>query len=254
MNGFTQVAEGLYRLCVPFENISTAVFLLLTEKGPALYDCATTESDVENVLFPALRQLNITPEHLHALVISHAHADHSGGLNAVLRHAPQIRVIAHSPQKFDCDVYAPRDEEILFHGISAIHLPGHTSDCLGLYDQRTDTLLSADALQLQGIDRFGCSVAHPDLYKQTVEKIRRLSQQTILTSHVYAPYGDSAQGEAEITRYLDGCLEILEEIEAFAANLSPLDADAITAEFRKQHPHWPPLSKSTVKGLLQKQP
>lgn len=254
MNGFTQEAEGLYRLCVPFENIWTAVFLFLTEKGPVLYDCATTDSDVENVLLPALQQLGIPPKQLHALVISHAHGDHSGGLTAVLQHAPQLRVIACSPQKYACDVHTPEDGEELFHGISAVHLPGHTSDCLGLYDQRTDTLLSADALQLRGIARFGCSVACPDCYQQTVEKIRRLAPHTILASHAYAPYGDRAQGKEETARYLDGCLEVLSEIKTFAEGHSHLDEDAVAQAFRTQHPHWPPIAKATVKNLLQKQP
>lgn len=246
---FVQEKDGLYRLWVPFEKIAASVFLLLTQSGPVLYDCAMTAADVENIILPALRHMHIAPEQLQALVLSHAHADHSGGLGTLLQHAPQIRVLARAPQKYAAAVYATQDGEMLLDDVMALHLPGHTADCLGLYDLRTGTLLTADALQLQGIDRFGCAVKYPEDYKQTIEKIRRLAPRRILTSHVYVPFGEKAEGLPEITRYLDGCLDVLREIEAFADSQPP-DVQAITEAFRAKHPHWPLLPQSTIEGLL----
>ena len=249
---FIQEAENLYRLWVPFEKIATSVFLLITQSGPVLYDCATTATDAEHVILPSLIQMHIAPESVHALVLSHSHSDHSGGLDTLLQHMPQLKVLACAPQKYKTAVCVPKDEEILFGDILALHLPGHTSDCLGLYDRRTGTLLSADALQLEGIDHFGCSVKYPDDYKKSIAKIRRLAPRRLLASHVYAPYGEKAEGQQEITRYLDSCLDVLHEIEAFAVSQPP-DAKAITEAFRARHPHWPLLPQSTVESLLKGQ-
>lgn len=250
MQMFTQETAGIFRLRVPFENLTASVFLLMTQKGPVLYDCATTAFDVENVILPALYEMSIAPEKLHAIVISHAHADHSGGLMTLLQHAPQIQVIAKAPQKYETAVYVPTDGEVLFESIQALYLPGHTLDCLGLYDLRSDTLLTADALQLQGVGRFGCSLAAPDDYVKTIEKIRSLAPHKILTAHAYVPYGEKAEGAAEIAHYLSTCMDVWKEIEAFVTAHRHLNVEDITTAFHTQHPLWPPLPKTTVKHAL----
>lgn len=247
---FLKEAEGIFRLRVPFENIETGVFLLKTPCGPVLYDCATTAEDTENVILPALAQMHIPPEHLHALVLSHAHADHCGGAEALLQHAPQLRVFALSQPPFAAEAYAPLDGEMLFNCIRALHLPGHTADCLGLYDTLTGTLLTADALQLRGIGRYGCSVTLPDDYIHSVEKIRCLSPRRILLSHDYVPYGEKAEGAQEIARCLDACLNTQQEISQFVAARADWVPAAIAEAFSAQYPDWPLLPKTSVKSLL----
>ena len=242
-------ADGLYRLWVPFETVQTSVFLMLTPEGPVLYDCATTAQDVETLILPALARMGVSPGRLHAIVISHAHGDHCGGLSALLQRAPQLRVYALDPQLSPGAVHIPDDGEILFGCLQALYLPGHTSDCLGLYDRRNDLLLTADALQLQGIDRYGCGVSLPDEYAATIDKIRTLSPHILLTSHSYAPYGEKAVGDAAVTRYLDGCMNVLDEIRAFISVCPHQDAETITAAFRAQHPQRPLLPVSTVRAL-----
>ena len=240
MRLFEREAAGIYRLRVPFENLTTSVFLLVTPEGPVLYDCATTSEDVETVILPALAERRIAPQDLRAVVLSHAHADHNGGLAALREHTPDVPVIT---------AHTAAEAEVLFGCLQALHLPGHTADCLGVYDLRTGTLLTADALQLMGVARFGCSLAAPEDYVQTIEKIRRLAPDRILPAHAYVPYGDRAEGTAEITRYLDGCLDVLAEIKAFVAEHQHWAAEEITDAFRAQHPHWPQLPKSTVKSM-----
>jgi len=247
---FVQEADGIFHLRVPFENLTTSVFLLITQQGPVLYDCATTASDVENVILPALRSMDITPQDLRALVISHAHADHSGGTAVLLQHVPRLQVIAQNPQKYENAVFTPADGEMLFGSLQALTLPGHTVDCLGLYDTKTASLLTADALQLRGIGRFGCSLAAPADYVKTIERIRRLAPQRILTAHDYAPYGDKAGTPAEIARYLDGCLDVLKEIESFIIRHQFLSAEDLTLAFRAQHSDWPLLPQTTVHHML----
>lgn len=248
---FQQESDGILRLDVPFERIATSVFLLLTQEGPVLYDCATTPQDVKNVVIPALSCAGIDLGQLRAVVCSHAHADHCGGLAGILNCAPSAPVIALSPESYKGDVYVPQDGECLFGRVKAIHLPGHTSDCLGLYDLRTSTLLSGDALQLQGIDRFGCAVSQPTSYRKTVEKIRCIQPHLLLASHDYVPLGARAEGQSEVERYLDVCVEVLQEIHDFVCvNRGSRDADTIAALFRESHPCWPLLPTMTVRGML----
>ena len=246
---FHQEAPCVYRLWVPFENLNTSVFLLLTPEGPVLYDCATTAQDVEAVILPALAQMGIRPEQLHAIVVSHAHGDHCGGLATLLQHAPQLRVVAVDPQLRPGSAYVPSDGELLFGCMQALYLPGHTADCLALYDRRNDLLLTADALQLQGIGRYGCAVTLPDGYAASIARIRTLAPHTILTSHPYAPYGEKASDPAEVARYLDGCLAALEEIRTFTLEHPHQDAETIAAAFRAEHPQWPLLPAVTVRSL-----
>ena len=54
MIGFEQETDNIYRLKVPFDQIYTSVFLLRLEGTTVLVDCATTPSDVTDVILPAL--------------------------------------------------------------------------------------------------------------------------------------------------------------------------------------------------------
>lgn len=248
---FQQEIDGILRLNIPFERIATSVFLLLTQEGPVLFDCATTPQDVKNVVIPALSCAGIDLGQLRAVVCSHSHADHCGGLAEILNCAHPAQIIALSPESYEGDVYVPQDGECLFGCVKAIHLPGHTSDCLGLYDLRTHTLLSGDALQLQGIDRFGCAVSLPASYWKTVEKIRSIQPHLLLASHDYVPLGARAEGKSEVGCYLDACVEVLQEIHDFVCvNRGSGDAETIAALFRDSHPRWPLLPAITVRSML----
>ena len=43
---FQEQIKDIYRLVVPFENLYTSVFLMRTNQGNALVDCATYAKDV----------------------------------------------------------------------------------------------------------------------------------------------------------------------------------------------------------------
>ena len=54
---FYKEREGIYRLKVPFGAVYTSVFLIETEEGDVLVDCATTKDDVDERIIPALQRL-----------------------------------------------------------------------------------------------------------------------------------------------------------------------------------------------------
>ncbi|HUV15548.1 MAG TPA: MBL fold metallo-hydrolase [Pelolinea sp.] len=63
-----------------------------TEYGIVLYDTGQTNE----VLSHNLSVLSLTPQDIQALVLSHAHYDHTGGLETILAVNPDIPIFAHS--------------------------------------------------------------------------------------------------------------------------------------------------------------
>ena len=47
MKDFYKEQDGIYRLRVTFGTVYTSVFLIETEEGDVLVDCATTKDDVD---------------------------------------------------------------------------------------------------------------------------------------------------------------------------------------------------------------
>ena len=79
---FQREAEGIYRLKVPFEDLYTSVFLIISEEGRFLVDCATNAYDVDKVILPALEKMGFGLCDISAIVVTHRHGDHapcSGG-------------------------------------------------------------------------------------------------------------------------------------------------------------------------------
>ena len=87
MNAFERETDRIYRLKVPFEELYTSVFLIESERGAILMDCATTAEDVDSCILPALKQMGYAPSDIWAIVLSHRHSDHAGGLARLLEYA-----------------------------------------------------------------------------------------------------------------------------------------------------------------------
>ena len=51
---FKMITENIYKLDIPFENITTSSFLVRTPEGDILVDCGTYESDVTDILLPVV--------------------------------------------------------------------------------------------------------------------------------------------------------------------------------------------------------
>ena len=191
--GFYKEMEGIYRLRVPFEGIYTSVFLITSEGGAILVDCATTAEDVDEVILPALKGMGYEASQLRAILLTHRHGDHAGGLPRLLEHAPNPEVIA--------------DARPLWDGMVAYALPGHTADSIGLLDGRTHTLISGDGLQGAGVDKYRCGLREPLAYLETLEHIRGDEDiQNILFSHAYEPwYQDRILGRQAVLECLTEC-------------------------------------------------
>lgn len=193
---FEREIGEIYRLKVPFMTVYTSVFLIKTNVANILVDAATTVSDVEKCIAPALAEMGLNFSDIQYLVLSHCHEDHAGGKDRILEIYPNIQVI-NSLNRFESD------------DIELYAMKGHTMDCIGLLDTRTGTLISGDGLQGAGIGKFRCSLAGKDEYLKTIEKIQKDERiQNILFSHAYEPwYSNRALGREAVEKCLRDCLQ-----------------------------------------------
>lgn len=197
MEGFIKEIGEIYRLKVPFDTVYTSVFLIRTENGAILVDCATTAQDVEQYILPALEKAGVAPQQLTAIILTHSHDDHAGGLQRLLAAAPQLRVVTEV-----CG---------LGGGIETYPMPGHTKDCIGILDLHTHTLLSGDGLQGAGVDKYRCYVEDKTAYRGSIGRVRNDARvENILFSHEYEPWFEARRmGREAVLDALTDCLNYI---------------------------------------------
>ena len=90
---FEPVIGNLKLLKIPFGTDWTGVVLVDDEKK-ILIDSGALDSDVDNVLIPALKEEGYTLHDIDYLVNTHSHGDHIGGYARIRELAPNITVVA----------------------------------------------------------------------------------------------------------------------------------------------------------------
>lgn len=192
---FERETEYIYRLKIPFDNLYTSVFLVLTESGNVLVDCGATAQDVDGYILPALLEKGLALSDIRYVVLTHKHGDHAGGKRRVLEINPALRIINQINEDF-------------LNGVTVYEMKGHTLDCVGLLDERSGTLIAGDGLQGAGVKKYRCALESKEEYLKTIERIRKDERvKSVLFSHAYEPwYKDSAFGRAQVERCLQDCI------------------------------------------------
>jgi glyoxylase-like metal-dependent hydrolase (beta-lactamase superfamily II) len=192
---FTKEIENIYRLKIPFDGeVYTSVFFIQAEEKNILVDCATTDQDVDGYIVPALKKIGLTLQDIHALIITHDHGDHAGGKDRILQRNPSIKIITGL-----C--------AFSINGITTYALKGHTSDFIGVFDSRTNTLISGDGLQGAGVGKYRCSIPYKEEYLKTLSKIKQDKKvENLLFSHEYEPwFQDKIFGREQVEKILEDC-------------------------------------------------
>lgn len=192
---FYKESCDIFRLKVPFEDLYTSVFLIRTKKVNILVDCATYDSDVDEYIVPALNQLGLSIVDIKYLVLTHLHADHTGGKNRILTLSPNIQVVQMA-EKFEVE------------GVTLLEMKGHTLDSIGVFDKRSSTLISGDSLQGLGVGKYRCSLEDKREYLKTIEKVKKDKKiENILFSHAYEPWNtDGVFGRRNVEKVLTDCI------------------------------------------------
>lgn len=251
MPNFEKLSDNIFRLKVPFGDIYTAVFLIRTDKGDILFDCATTKSDAKDFIIPALAEMESQPKYI---VCSHFHSDHMGGLPFILENFKESRAaFCHRKTSVEHPEYNAMllsDGDILLECIKVMALPGHSDDSIGLLDMRSSTLLSADCVQLGGVDRYGTGITDCEKYFSSLEKLSKSEIDSIVASHEYYPLGSVANGKKQFLYYVAESMNIAREIGRFADEINSDDPAEIAALYNSKFSDRPPISSGTVSAML----
>ncbi len=204
MSRFERINDAVYRLTLPFEEIYTSVFLLNTEKGSVVVDGGASMHDAERYVIPAIDGLSVKPNYI---LRSHCHGDHSGGVERIaMEYSAKIGLCENDfPQ--DKQYFRINDGDVFFDRFEVVELPGHTEECIGIYDKETKLLLSFDSLQGNGVGKYGVSFADKKAYIKSIERVRQMYVDTIIMSHEYEPLGYAAMGNEKIRTFLQICIE-----------------------------------------------
>ena len=203
-----KIEDGLFRLKVPFEDLTTTVYFAVCETGTVIIDSATYASDADTYILPALDELGIRREDVKLLALTHRHGDHAGGASRLLEVLPWIVIRSFAPLKVPSVLL--EDGELLLDRLQVVHLPGHSKDSAGYLDVTTGTLLSGDCLQLKGIGKYRNGISDREQYVASIQKLREMDIQKIVAAHEYDPLGSVADGAKEVQAYLDACIEVVE--------------------------------------------
>lgn len=237
----TRPSEDIIRIIIPFLDIDTAVFLVRLGEEYLLFDTATYDTDMTELLFPCLSELGIPEEALTTVFISHPHRDHAGGLGAVLARYPTITVLAGGRALLDTHKAARlslvRDGDRIGGVLRVVALPGHTADAVALLDTRTGILLSGDGLQLSGIfgsGWWGANITLPRAHKEALDRLSALPITAIYPAHDYHPEGRAYIGREAIARAIAACHAPLDKIREMILAAPGADDKAIAAAYNQE--------------------
>lgn len=215
-----KINEQIHYITLPYKDIFTTVYVLRTDHGAVLFDAASYDSDMDELVVPFLKELGITSEELKYVFISHNHKDHSGGLERFMALYPNTCIVSRSEtlrEKYArYDFCFPEEGDKLLDTFRVVTIPGHTIDSSALLDERTMTLITGDCLQQYGIRGSGdwaSNISYPAAHLAAIEKVRTLGAKQIVTAHDYVPYGFRAECDC-VSKMLDACVAPLLRLKA----------------------------------------
>lgn len=255
MERFSKINENIYRLCTPYKDIYTTMYIIKTDCGVMIFDTASCDEDMENALIPALKELGIGLSEVKAVFISHKHRDHAGGLARLMPVLPSATIYSRSPkipeEYGQYPILSPEDGDMLLGVLQAVTIPGHTLDSCAILDTRTNTLITGDCMQVFGIfgsGDWGCNITYIPEHFEALEKVRKMDIAEVYTAHDYHPIGYKFIGKDVINKAIDGCVEPLLRIRDMMVN-NPDKDDSEIREMYNASGNLPTVSLGVVRAL-----
>jgi glyoxylase-like metal-dependent hydrolase (beta-lactamase superfamily II) len=217
----TKIDDHLYQIDVETAGIKNFIAsYILKGKQTAIVETGPTSS-IPNLLH-CLKELNIKPEEVAYIAISHIHLDHGGGAGTLIRHLPKAKVVVHprgaphlvNPEKlwqqsrevlgsitemYDKPEPVPEDRIIAAADgmtldvgnnvkLKVIETLGHASHHLSYYEQLSDGIFPGDAagIYLNEIGVIVPTTPAPfrlDIALASLEKLTSLKPKVLYYSH-----------------------------------------------------------------------
>jgi hydroxyacylglutathione hydrolase len=213
------VDPGVLRIVLP-GRVSNAYLFLGTRL--ALVDCGSEDSQRD--LLATLRQLEIKRERISLVVLTHEHAGHAGGAAAFpdallvahslaaakLRHGEEPLTKLHGARAPDIELSDGSAIRIGGFSFDVLHLPGHTSGSICLYERSRALIVTGDTVLARGtlsvVTQNGSSGEH----LESLERLASLRARLLLPGHGPVsddPAADIASAAATVRSRLSGWVD-----------------------------------------------
>lgn len=247
MSEFKRVTDHVFLLEVPFPGCWTGVTLVLGREN-ILVDSGGRADTVDSSIVPALEKMGLTLHDVAWVCLTHIHGDHVGGCGRLKELAPHLKfaVFEQSLDRMRDPLAYSAAIRARFPGYSAatpkrldglepdrllrdgdrigdlrlIHTPGHDTDSCCYLDERTNTLITGDSLQLNGTVSQGCAlIMDADGYEKALHRLNGMGIENIVCGHPYLPLGETAVGREAARTYLEKCLACFYHDEGFVQGM-----------------------------------
>lgn len=217
----SKIEEHLYLIDVETGGIENFVSSYVLKGKQALIVETGPTSSIPNLL-SALKKLNVKPEQVTYVAVSHIHLDHGGGTGTLLKHLPKAKVVVHpkgaphlvNPEKLwqqsrqvlgniteiygapepvpEERIIAASDGMLLDVGdnvkLRVIETLGHASHHLSYYEPLTEGIFPGDAagIYLNKIDVIVPTTPSPfrlDIALASLDKLINLKPNVLYYSH-----------------------------------------------------------------------
>ena len=252
-----RVANGIYRFptCLSqFEPIPLAGFLVVGKDGVVLIDSGLWA--IERSIKPYLKSLGLSVKAVLAVIITHAHLDHTGGLSLLREINPDLEVLCSAAErKWVEDPELELQERwierfpepaqslegslnLLGEGVSVsrtvaggdvvdigskrltiVEAAGHTSGHLAVFAEEDGVLFTGDAVQGVGIEHVAEPVHLPPLYED-VEHYSTTQERlkTLSAAQLLSSHHPLRRGQ-EVATFLDLSASFAKRIEDHVARI-----------------------------------
>jgi len=160
----TKIKDNVWQFC--FLNFGSCVYLIKLKNKNILID--TSSKDNSEDLLGELSYLNIKPEDINFVLITHHHEDHTGNLSLFK----------------NAKIYDFKNiNEFKIKDIKHLKTPGHTADSLCFVYK--DILFSGDTLFLDGgIGRTDFPDSNIKDMEKSLKKIKKLNYKILCPGHI----------------------------------------------------------------------
>lgn len=152
----------------------------------------TGAGSITNKITPKLKLLNLAPQNITQVIITHAHHDHVGGLVEILQTVTP-KIMAHSAdaklieEAYSLDVFKLKDEDTITTEVAllkVIHTPGHTQGSIGLYSPERKLLLSGDTVFADGgFGRTDLETGDSEAMIKSLQHLTQFDVERLLPGH-----------------------------------------------------------------------